>query len=151
MEVTALERVLSNLAHLFPVIHRTFGKSIFRTAWESLGEDVSRHHLEIMKKLHESGTLHMTEIADELLLSRPQMTRLIDEMVDLGMVERQTDDADRRRINITLTAKGSRTVERFHTLLTESMRARLSNIGDEDLEEISSALERLRDALSRTQ
>jgi DNA-binding MarR family transcriptional regulator len=151
MEVTPLERVLGNLAQLVPVIHRTLGKSIFRTAWEGLGEDISRHHFEVMKKLHDSGTLHMTEIADDLLISRPQMTRLIDEMVDLGMVERQSNEVDRRRVNVRLTAKGRKTVERFDALLIEAMSARLGSISDSELQELSSTLERLRDVLSRTQ
>ncbi len=151
MEATALERVLTNLAHLVPVVHRTVGKGIFREAWQNLGENVSRHHLEVMRKLHESGPLCMAEIADDLLISRPQMTRLIDELVDLGMVVRIPDEADRRRINASLTDRGVRTLDRFQSLLVQCWTARLSTVGDEDLEELSVALEKLREALSRTE
>ena len=60
-----------------------------------------------MRLLKENGTLHITEIGERLQLARAQMTHLIDKLVELGMVERQADSADRRVTNIVLTDKGS--------------------------------------------
>ena len=80
-------------------------------ALTSFNKDITPPHLEIMKQLEEAGTLHITEVGEILQIAEPQMTHLIDKLVDLGLVKRQTGTGDRRTINIVLTSKGKTTLE----------------------------------------
>ncbi|MCP4612070.1 MAG: winged helix-turn-helix transcriptional regulator, partial [Planctomycetes bacterium] len=77
---------------------------------------------------------------DMLLISKPQMTRLIDELIDLGMVERHPDETDRRKINISLTVKGKETVEKFRNTIKGVIKTRLAPLPEKDLVELSTAL-----------
>ncbi len=51
--------------------------------------------------------LRMSEIADRALLSRSGCTRLVDRLVELGMVSRCADDNDGRGLYAKLTAIGA--------------------------------------------
>lgn len=50
--------------------------------------------------------LKMTELADQVLLSKSGLTRLLDKMTAAGLIERQGCDADRRVAYAVLTPEG---------------------------------------------
>ncbi len=146
------ETVWSNIADFLdrlPVLHRSFHKDIMKAMHENLEEGISRYHLEVVKTVEDYGTMHVTEIGDMLLISKPQMTRLIDELIDLGMVERQPDETDRRKININLTEKGRETVEQFRDTIKGVIKTRLSPLPEKDLVELSAALKQVLEVASK--
>ncbi len=141
-----LENVLETLAQM-PKLHRGLQKNIFKKVLESLEEGISRHHLEILKLLYEEGTLHVAEIADLLLISKSQMTRLIDELIDRGMVERQQDMQDRRKSNILLTPKGAAIVEKVRAHIQGNIKAWLSSLTDQELGQLSNSLKQIQNII----
>jgi DNA-binding MarR family transcriptional regulator len=50
--------------------------------------------------------LRMSELADNLLISRPGMTRLIERLEHDGLVERSRSDADSRQVYAQITERG---------------------------------------------
>ena len=56
----------------------------------------------------------MTEFAQRLSLPAPLATRVADELVARGLVERSGDPDDRRRVVLRLTAQGSAALETVH-------------------------------------
>jgi DNA-binding MarR family transcriptional regulator len=56
--------------------------------------------------------LRMTELADRVMLSPSGMTRLVDRLVDKGLVERRMDPEDGRVALASLTDQGLRRVRR---------------------------------------
>lgn len=144
----SLDDVLDVLSRI-PQMHRSVQKDIFRGALENIGIGVSRHHLEILRVLQTEGTLHAAEIAEILLISKPQMTRLIDELIDLKLVERERDTQDRRKTNIYLTSRGRDTIERFHRHIKQNVRAKLAALNDEQLAELAVALQKIKDVTEK--
>lgn len=57
------------------------------------------------------GHARMAELADRVLLSRSGLTRLVDRMVDAGLVERRQCPSDRRGQEAVLTPVGQRALE----------------------------------------
>lgn len=49
----------------------------------------------------------ITRLAEFALVEQSRLTRIIDQMVMRGLLERRDDQADRRRVRIYLTAKGA--------------------------------------------
>jgi DNA-binding MarR family transcriptional regulator len=101
-----LERVALDLLSIPPLIFRGIRKKVIKSALAEIDVDITPLHFEIMTLLEEAGTLHVAEIGERLQIARAQMTHLIDKLVDLNIVERNMDIADRRIINITLTDRG---------------------------------------------
>lgn len=105
-----LDSVTEDLLSIPPIIFREIRRKLLRTALIGMDVDILPVHIGIMKQLDEAGTLHVAEIGERLQIARPQMTHLIDKLVDLEIVERHTDKTDRRMINIVLTDKGRTTL-----------------------------------------
>ena len=151
MRSDVLEKVAVDLLSIPPLIFRGVRRKLLKTALVDTGVDISPLHFEIMKLLHEAGTLHVAEIGERLRIARAQMTHLIDKLADLGIVERQMDTADRRMTNIVLTGKGEAILEEQDSNIKNAIKETLSCLTDEELQDLSDSLRKLRDILSRLQ
>jgi len=127
-------------------IRRRFaGKEIM----DILGSGITPAHVHILRILRFEGTLNVTGIGQKLLIRGPQMTYLIDNLVDQGMVERVPDPNDRRVINIVLTDKGRKILESHEKTIIDSISANLSALSEDELKELSTSLRSLKEMLSR--
>ncbi len=149
MRNNVLGSVVKDLLSIPPLIRRSIQRKLFRTALAQTGEDISLPHFEIMKTLEGAGTLHIAEIGERLQIPKPQMTHLIDRLVSLELVERQTDAVDRRIINIALTDKGRAVIEERDRIVKGIFKEKLSCLNDEELQELSVSLRKLSDILSK--
>ncbi|MBN2186921.1 MAG: MarR family transcriptional regulator [Dehalococcoidia bacterium] len=151
MQRDILERVAVDLLSLSPLIFRGIRRKLIKTALANIDVDITPLHFEIMAILKEAGTLHVAEIGERLQIARAQMTHLIDKLVDLSIVERKMDIADRRTINITLTAQGRVFLEEHKNRLMSTIVETMSCLTDEELEDLANMLRKLRDILSKLQ
>lgn len=146
-----IKRAADGLLSVPPLIFRGTRRKLLKTALENMNVDVSPLHFAILRLLKEKGTLHIAEIGERLMVARAQMTRLIDKLAELELVERQTDSADRRVTNIILTDKGRAFVEEQGDCLWKATKDFVSGLTNEELADLSASLERLREILSRLQ
>ena len=102
-----------------------------------------------MMVLEEAGTQYIAEIGEKLLIPKSQMTFLIDRLVSLEIVERRTDETDRRMSNVSLTDKGKAILKEKDRVLRANFTEKLSRLTDDELQQLASSLRRLRDILSR--
>jgi DNA-binding MarR family transcriptional regulator len=151
MRSDVLEKVTVDLLSIPPLIFRGVRRKLLKTALVDTGVDISPLHFEIMKLLHEAGTLHVAEIGERLQVARAQMTHLIDKLANLGVVERQMDTADRRMTNVMLTGKGRAFFEEHNSNIKNAIKETLSCLTDEELEDLLDSLRKLRDILSKLQ
>jgi DNA-binding MarR family transcriptional regulator len=147
MRSRILDSVTEDLLSIPPIISREIRRKLLRTALINL--DISPVHFGIIKQLYEAGTLHVAEIGERLQIARPQMTHLINKLVDLEIVERHTDKTDRRMINIVLTDKGKTILEEHDKSIRKAMKDTLSCFSDKELDDLSDSLRKLRDLLSK--
>ena len=151
MQDNTLDSASDELLSIPPLIFRSVRRKLLKTALAIIDIDISPLHFEIMKLLKEAGTLHVAEIGERLQIAKAQMTHLIDKLVDLNMVDRDTDEADRRTINVTLTDKGRKFIELHKIKIVNAVREYISCLEDEELEELSRSLRILRDTLLKLQ
>lgn len=84
--------------------------------------------------------VRMSDISRCLMVSKPAATQVINQLVDLGMIERYSDPADRRAVMIRPTEEGSK---RFHEELEKRMCAvdrAVMRIGEENAEKLTELL-----------
>ena len=87
---------------------------------------------------------HMTsELARMHNVTTPTMTRIVDGLVEKGLVERRQDPEDRRCIFLELTAEGKEIGADIDRRFRESMRKFLSPLSQEQLEDIKRAHQHL--------
>lgn len=59
------------------------------------------------------GEMTIHELAEHLLLKPQTTVELVDRLVDAGLVRRERDQVDRRRVFLALTAKANRILEKL--------------------------------------
>jgi DNA-binding MarR family transcriptional regulator len=87
--------------------------------------------------------IHPSSIAERTSVDPDKVTRAVDRLVDKGLVARKVDSRDRRRIVLTLTARGRRVyaeVDQIRRVIEEKF---LSVLTKEELFRFNAALEKL--------
>jgi DNA-binding MarR family transcriptional regulator len=80
------------------------------------------------------GTCSMSELARELRRPSPLATRVVDELVARGLVERGADAGDRRRVLLQLTAEGREAFAAVHVEAEELISSVLERMTEEETE-----------------
>ena len=147
MNNNTIENIIENLFYVLPVLH----KKLLKIEPQDVDPCISPSRLQvgIMLALNEENGLPISEIARRLLIPKPQMTRLISQIVDMGIADKMTDPQDRRVTKIVLTEKGKSTLAQCENFLKSNVRKHLSHLTPNELEELSAILARLRDLGSR--
>ena len=71
--------------------------------------------LKVMLKCYTSDKLQLVhELAEEMKVSAPAITRTLDKLENLNLLKRNRDQgSDRRKVEVSVTTKGSRLVEKM--------------------------------------
>ena len=149
MRKDILEKVATDLMSIPPLIFREIRSKLIKTTLAYIDADITPHHFEIIRLLDKEGNLHVAEIGDRLRIAKAQMTRLTDKLVDLKLVERQTDAADRRTCIISLSPRGQAVLEEHRASVMNAIRETMGQLSDEDLRDLSDTLRKLQDILSK--
>lgn len=139
-----VDTILKDLILLLPIFH----KKLLRMDMGGVTGELTRHHFAIAGMIAQ-GKMTVSEMAKILGTPKPQMTHLIDQLVDMGIVERHPDTEDRRVINLALTDHGRTLFREVKEKVKENMKIRLSGLTPEELSEMSHALETLRNIGAR--
>ena len=128
---------MSNEDELFTILFK-FGK-LMRSRMDMSGPLLTAQ-LATLYFVEERGGPTMHEIAQYHRFTAPSATTHIQELVLGGYLERQPDEKDRRRVRLTLTAKGSRTVENEIKKKKRVIESLFSDLSDKDREQFISIL-----------
>ncbi|MEW6285515.1 MAG: MarR family transcriptional regulator [Chloroflexota bacterium] len=88
----------------------------------------------------------VSALAEEGRLSRSQASRAVDALVRRKLVARLTDTHDRRRIHLSLTAKGEQTLSAIYAETEAWLAERFQSLSNSQSQEIARALALLREA-----
>jgi len=86
------------------------------------------------------GPLSMSEVASRENLSAPTITKIVTRLESQGLIERLGDPADRRISLVAVSREGAALLERLRSSRTAYLHRKLSELSDEDLNRIVSAL-----------
>jgi len=102
--------------------------------------------LRILRGAGEAG--HPTlEISRRLISRSPNITRLLDKLIDKGLARRDRDSEDRRQALIRITPKGREILERCDTAV-DAVLAELRCLSDAEMKLAVELLDRVRGAVA---
>lgn len=96
--------------------------------------------LRILRGAH-PGALTCGEVGERMVTPVPDVTRLVDRLVDRGLVERQRDTQDRRVVRLSLAPSGLELLAELDGTVETWLREHLGHLGDERLKELSELVE----------
>ena len=77
--------------------------------------------------------LTMTELSNNLAVSLPTMTAMVDRLVNSKMVERERDNEDRRVVRVNLTGAGEKILRKLIRIRRKEMEKILMNLSGEEM------------------
>jgi DNA-binding MarR family transcriptional regulator len=98
-----------------------------------------------------AGPMRMSQVAERLGTAPSTTSGVVDGLVQLDLLERVEDPADRRQVLVRATPAAHETLEDFHDLSRTRLRELLARIDDEhELATIEHAIDLLTDAAGRS-
>ncbi len=107
--------------------HAAVVRTIEREVEDATGLPLSWYDVLLELNAADQGRLRMQELAARVVLSRTRVSRLVDEMVRAGMVDKQPDPADGRAALAVITERGRQELQRAAPVYLERIRANFSS------------------------
>ena len=82
-----------------------------------------------------------TELCEKTKMFKSQMNRTLHSLEEKGMLERRRSSADKRRIDLSLTAAGREAYEKEHARILKLVDAVIEKFGGEKTETLIDCLE----------
>jgi DNA-binding MarR family transcriptional regulator len=92
------------------------------------------------------GPLRLSELAERMRITAPTASRAVDGLVDLGLLERLPDPADRRAVRIDLTGPGRTDVEGRKARAASALEPAVAALSAQDRTRLAALLARLAEA-----
>ncbi len=90
--------------------------------------------------LENNGPCKMKELGLELGLSLGTVTGIVDRLIREGLVERYTDQRDRRVVRVKLSSKGEEILRKIHEDRKRALAERISGLSDSELNQLIETL-----------
>ncbi|MCO1335286.1 MarR family transcriptional regulator [Microbulbifer sp. OS29] len=91
-------------------------------------------HIRVLKGVYNLPLSTARLIAQQMILDKAQVTRILNELVHTGLIEKTDNPDDRRSQFLTLTANGISTLEKVSGQEAEVARQMARNLSNEELE-----------------
>lgn len=121
-------RIAEEISTLMPKIARRILMGFFGSV------EITQTQLFTVITLYEKGPCRFSDLSQELKISAPTATGIIDRLEKSGYVKRIPDKKDRRAINIHLTVKGVRVAKTLRTTLKDQWQVLLEKLSASDQE-----------------
>lgn len=138
-----IEAASRNLIMLFPLFH---GKFISR---QRVVSGMQLAGFRVLGVLRRNGPLPISEVGKRLYISKPYMTRLVDNLIAEDLIERLPDTSDRRVTNIRITKKGRERIAEIGTIVKDDIDDLLSDLDDDDISILNESLKNLNRILEK--
>jgi DNA-binding MarR family transcriptional regulator len=113
-EAALVEQTVDQLWQIMRIVRASSDED-----WTTLS--LTRAQLRILSRLLRDGPAAVGQLAAQFKVTLPSITATVDRLVQQGLVAREDDPADRRRVINRLTPAGTQLIEHLH----EGRRARL--------------------------
>ena len=105
------------------------------------GEGLTPSQNSALASIERNGALTPSELASIERIQRPTATRILNGLLDAGLVTRETDATDRRIARVKVTREGAAMLQRGRSRRTAYLARRLQRLDPEELEVLERAAE----------
>jgi DNA-binding MarR family transcriptional regulator len=90
----------------------------------------------VLMKLRSGEALNLSDICQEFRHNSGALTRVVDQLAERGLVERQRCAQDRRKVDLHLTQAGLKTCEQLIPLVVDKLNRVLAEFSRGEVEEL---------------
>lgn len=108
-------------------------------------EDITPQQFNILRILRGAGEpISTLQIRQRMLDKMSDTSRMVDRLLVKGLVKKNTCPADKRLVDVSITPKGKKMLEKLDQYENE-MDGLMGNLGDEEIKKLNKMLDRIRD------
>lgn len=96
---------------------------------------------EVLEELMQTGPIRQQELAERLRTSKQHVSKIVNRLAELGLVELSPDPEDGRSHIVGLSAEGHAFLEQHIQDAAETIEERLSHLAPEEHEELDQAMD----------
>lgn len=111
--------------------------------------EVPQSHMRILFLLKKYKEKTMSEMATAMNISKPNLTPVIDRLIQDGYVERKEGQKDRRKLMISLTEKGWAYLGEMEEKVKEQTRQKLEGFTDEEIQILNESSKKIIEILRK--
>ena len=94
----------------------------------------------ILFMLHKRGTMQVTELSGELMVSKANVSMLVTKLVKEDLVRKQQSELDKRVFHLVLTDAGQAYVRERYAMYRQYLAGRLQCLSAEEMREFTAAI-----------
>lgn len=145
MDTINLDRISDNLFDMVMELHKkTFSKDQIIK-----GLCMPPSHVKVIFCLSHAGPLSLSHLASAIGISKPNMTPIIDKLIQDDLINRYEDSNDRRMLRVELTDKANNLLKCQTQKFKDMLSQKLATLPPEDLTSLESSLEEVTSVLSK--
>jgi DNA-binding MarR family transcriptional regulator len=115
--------------------------------WLSLNLTIAQ--LKSLMFISHKGVTNFKTLADALGVSPPNVTGIVERMVEQGLISREENPQNRRMLMLKVTDKGVAVVKKIHESKSSRFSGLLAKLSQEDLEALARGMAALAAVLQR--
>lgn len=124
-------------------------KRLFRPDFEQGANQLPLSYAQVLATLNIEESMTVTEISERFDIAKPNITPLIDRMIEAGYVKRVRNSTDRRVVQVFILDKGCEKVAEMVESLKETVQGWSKSITDEDMVRVTDAIDVIRSILAK--
>jgi DNA-binding MarR family transcriptional regulator len=105
------------------------------------GFDITIDQWLVLTVIKESPTLGQAEIAERVFKDQASVARIIDLLVKKNLLQQQTSQSDRRRVDRSITHEGDSLLEAVAPIIASNRATALRGLSSETIEQLRQTLE----------
>lgn len=137
------ERCARRILEVVPLVMRV----IRREMRGAMGEKLSVPQFRVLAILGRQGGSSLSAVAEHLGVTGATASNMVDRLVRRGLVSREPDPAERRRVMLDLTAEGAAMLAHARTQARAYLAGRLSALDPAQLDQLLEGLASMAEAL----
>lgn len=134
---------LDKISNNFYMLLLSLNKQIFNPSILMKRFNIPHSHIKVLFYVIHNGPTSISGMAKELCISKPNMTPVLDKLVEDGLITRDYDPNDRRVIRIEATEKANEFLKQAKENTKLIIQEKITTLNDEDLSLLAISTENL--------
>ena len=135
-ELGAMDLIAENIFQVIPLLKKRMAHiSAFQSE-----SGLPLSHFQVLSLLDERGSMSVSEISEYFNIAKPNITPLVDRLVNAGLVERVRSTTDRRVVYIVILDEGRERLKAIQALIATNVASWNGALTDDEFERLGQAL-----------
>ena len=131
-----INSVAQNMFHALPLLR----KRLLHMDVVQAEHGIPLSHVQVLYMLNDGKSMSVSDISHKLGIAKPNITPLVDRLLERGLVQRQRDANDRRVVNVVITEDGVNTLSAIQDTIASQVRMQAEHLSSAEFKELAESL-----------